>query len=67
MGSLYDYYCRGVQASDPDSLPAPPAYHSPPPPYQAPVSSPARHDEESSSDDEEIKYRDDDYQPSKWL
>ncbi|XP_060606242.1 phosphatase and actin regulator 2-like isoform X2 [Ruditapes philippinarum] len=56
---------RGVAASDPDSLPAPPAYHSqavpehPPPPY--PVSSPG---EESSSDDEEIQYRDDDDPPS---
>ncbi|XP_045158651.1 phosphatase and actin regulator 3-like isoform X2 [Mercenaria mercenaria] len=58
---------RGVAASDPDSLPAPPAYHSPavpehpPPPYKPPVSSPG---EESSDDDEEIQYRDDDEPPS---
>lgn len=52
---------RGVQ-TDSDSLPAPPAYHSPavpehpPPPYQPP---PGAFDD-SSSDDEEIHYRDDD-------
>ncbi|KAL4236811.1 hypothetical protein ACF0H5_005198 [Mactra antiquata] len=57
---------RSVVASDPDNLPAPPAYHSPgvpvhpPPPYRAP---PPQSDE-SSSDDEEINYRDDDDPPS---
>lgn len=51
---------RGGVATDPQNLPAPPAYHSPqvpvhpPPPYQPP----APVEDESSSDDEEIKYRD---------
>lgn len=59
-----------MAASDPDSLPAPPAYHSPavpehpPPPYKPPAPSPG---EESSSDDEEIQYRDDDEEPSMYL
>lgn len=53
---------RGVVTGDPQSLPAPPAYHSPqvpvhpPPPYHPP----APVEDESSSDDEEIKYRDED-------
>ena len=59
---VFCFTSRGVVTGDPQSLPAPPAYHSPqvpvhpPPPYHPP----APVEDESSSDDEEIKYRDDD-------